>query len=573
MPRFGTYANCTTVHGLFSAHPCLETPPFQRDYVWKKPHWEDLWHDILQICRANKASSEDLHFLGVVTLIPRHDGAATLIVDGQQRLTTLSILLCAIRDSLDKTTDDNAYREFHRSLWNSDTNHPRLSPRYRNSLPYRDVVRQQSPSDPRNPLLQAYRFFLKRVNESDLSAIEIGRSALHHLQIVWVVLDHHDALTRVFEDLNAKRVALRQCDLIRSHVFDREDAESQDKFDRDHWQAVEDGFQRGRGQKLDAALFDDFFHHLLMCDGRTNVSRTQVYRQFRNLEIVRNADTAPGRGSTITDWLRPRKDRYLEIRGRRTPDDPVLRDALDRLRRPHVSVVFPVALAILDAEAAGRLTAVERNLTLDMLSSYLIRGHICGRDSREQWRILPRLCHLGDERQSVVTWLRDRLVEKKWPDDTEFKRRFVTHGAGVGPFQGAVVRGLERARQVAAGYRVQDEPPSVQIEHVLPKSIADSSNKNSRAWQETLGVTWKQLHESWVNAPGNLALLSGKSNVSLGNKPYDEKKPLLIEAKTYLNEDFKRYDSWGPREIEDRGTALAEEAVHIWKGPDHSDWA
>ena len=113
----------------------------------------------------------------------------------------------------------------------------------------------------------------------------------------------------------------------------------------------------------------------------------------------------------------------------------------------------------------------------------------------------------------------------------------------------------------------------MQIEHVLPKSIADSSNKNSRAWQETLGVTWKQLHESWVNAPGNLALLSGKSNVSLGNKPYDEKKPLLIEAKTYLNEDFKRYDSWGPREIEDRGTALAEEAVHIWKGPDHSDWA
>ena len=538
--------------------------------MWKKPHWEDLWHDILEICRANK-DSEDLHFMGVVTLIPRHDHAATLIVDGQQRLTTLSILLCAARDSLDKTTDEDAYREFHRALWNSDTNDPRFFPRYRNSLPYRDIVRQQSPSDVRNPLRQAYRFFLKKVNESDLSAIEIGRSALHHLQVVWVVLDHHDALTRVFEDLNAKRVTLKQCDLIRSHVFNREEAEYQDKFDRDHWQSIEDGFQSGKG--LDATLFDDFFHHLLMCDKRNDVPKTQVYRQFRNLEIVRNADTAQGRGSTITDWLRPRKERYLTIRGRRIPDEPVLRDALDRLRRPHVLVAFPVALAVLDAEGAGRLTPADRNMALDMLSSYLIRGHICGRDSREQWRILPRLCHLGDETPAIVTWLRDRLVEKKWPEDAEFKRCFVTHSAGVGPFQNAVVRGLEQARQVAAGYRVEDEPPGVHIEHVLPKSIADPNDKNSKAWQDALGANWKESHESWVNTPGNLALLSGKTNVSLGNKPYDEKKPLLIEAKTCINEDFRRYDSWGATEIEDRGAALAEEAVQIWKGPDHPDWS
>ena len=164
-------------------------------------------------------------------------------------------------------------------------------------------------------------------------------------------------------------------------------------------------------------------------------------------------------------------------------------------------------------------------------------------------------------------------MEKKWPEDAEFKSRFVTHSAGAGPFQNAVVRGLERARQIAAGYRVQDDPPGVHIEHVLPKSIADPNDRNSRAWQKALGTNWKELHESWVHTPGNLALLSGKTNISLGNKPYDEKKPLLIEAKIYLNEDFKCYDAWGVREIEDRGNRLAEEATRIWKGPDHPDWA
>ena len=568
MPGIGTFAHTTTVDGLFSTMAHFETPPYQREHVWEARHWKGLWDDLMAICdRPN-----ELHFIGVVTLTksPLPGPFTYLIVDGQQRLTTLSLLLCAVRDMIAKS-DESLARDFHPSVWNSEFNVPRLVPRYRDSHIYRDIARQEPVRGGASPMLKAYRYFMRELKGmSDRTPEAIGRALLSKLQIVWVVLDQNEATTRVFEDLNDKRVALSQSDLIRNHVFTQEPAETQDQFDRDHWQFIEEGFTKDKSTSLDIRMFDAFFQHLLTCERQVNIPTTQIYRRFR--------DDAIGKGTAthITDRLRPRKERYLLVRGLRTPTDSTLADALDRVRRPGVAGAFPVALAVLDAfaEGEGGLTADQRDRVLDMLASFLVRGHLCGRDSRRQWRILPGLCDLGhgDEATSTVAWIRGKLVASDWPDDDEFLRDFVQHSFSKRSFEDAVVRGLERARQAADGYAVHDEAPGIHVEHVLPKAIADATDANCLAWQEALGEEWHQVHARWVLTPGNLALLTGKVNAALGNAPYKEKRKFLMKAKTCLNTDFEDYDRWSAAEIEDRGTRLAHEALAVWKGPDHTDW-
>lgn len=567
MTGFGTFAHCTTVDGLFSIGAHFETPPHQRDYVWDPSHWKGIWGDVVRACGRDH---RDLHFIGVITLIKslRPGPFTYLIVDGQQRLTTLSLLLCAVRDTIAKE-DEEASREFHPNVWNTEFNAPRLVPRYTDAHIYRDIARREKVRGTTSNMLRAYRYFMRELKDLDTRRpVEIGRAVLRRLQIVWVVIDTPDAITRVFEDLNAKRVPLSQSDLIRSHVFARENPEAQDQFHQEHWQVIESGFERKGSKSLDMPLFDSFFQHLLTCDGQENIPKTKVYRRFQ--EAMEEYS-----GTEITDRLRPRKERYLQVRGRRATDDPALSDALDRVRRPAVSGVFPVALAVLDAyeEGNGRISESERDRALNMLASYLVRGHLCDRDSRRQWRILPGLCDLGTKAAApVVGWLRDRLATEGWPEDEEFRRHFVKHSFAKASFMDAVVRGFERTRQTAVGYTVEDGPPGIHVEHVMPKSIADTENPKCLAWQEVLGDDWEVLHGRWVNTPGNLALLAGKVNAALGNAPYEEKKKLLTKAKMFLNEDFNRYATWSPKEIEDRGTKLADEALGIWKGPDHADW-
>lgn len=567
MTGFATFAHTTTVDGLLSTSAHFETPPYQREYVWEPLHWQGLWDDVV---RTSERDIRDLHFIGVITLIKsQRPGPFTyLIVDGQQRLTTLSLLLCAVRDTIAKE-DEETSRQFHPTVWNTEFNVPRLVPRYTDAHIYRDIARRERVRGTTSNMLRAYRYFMRQLKELDSPApVEIGRAVLSRLQIVWVVLDDPDAITRVFEDLNAKRVQLSQSDLIRSHVFAQERPESQDQFHREHWQVIEGGFEKKGSNALDMPLFDSFFQHLLTCDEQENIPKTKVYRRFQKAMDEYS-------GTEITDRLRSRKERYLQVRGRRPIEDASLRDVLDRIRRPGVSAVFPVALAVLDAyaEGDGRISESDRNRALDMLASYLVRGHLCDHDSRRQWRILPGLCDLGTKAEvPVVRWLRDRLAAEGWPEDEVFRAYFVKHSFAKPSFMDAVIRGLERARQTAVGYTVEDGPPGIHVEHVMPKSISDAENPRCFAWQEVLGEHWEVLHRQWVNTPGNLALLAGKVNAALGNAPYEEKKKLLTKAKICLNEDFNGYATWGPKEIADRGTRLADEALGIWKGPDHADW-
>ena len=568
MPSFGTFVNCAPVGGLLNTGAHFETPSYQREYVWGSQRRKDLWNDVLSTCERDP---RDLHFIGVITLIERQrPGTLTYVIaDGQQRLTTLSLLLCAVRDTIAKN-DPEASREFHRTVWNTEFNIPRLLPRSTDAHIYRDIARGERARGTKSTVLSAYRYFMRQLKKLDAhTPDEIGRAVLNRLQIVWIVLDQPDAITRVFEDLNAKRVQLSQSDLIRSHVFAQESPETQEEFHVAHWQVIEAGFRKDGSNAVDTPLFDSFFQHLLTCDEQDNIPKPHVYRRFRQAAI------GNGTGTEITDRLRPRKERYLLVRGRQTTEAHSLRDALARVRMPGVPGVFPVALAVLDAyaEGGGWLSESECIRLLDMLASYLVRGHICGRDSRRQWRILPGLCDLGakEEAQAVV-WLRNRLANANWPSDEEFQRKFVSHPLSKASFRDAVVRGLERARQAADGYTVEDDAPRVHVEHVMPKSISDRKRSNSRKWQKVLGSEWESLHRQWVNTPGNLALLASKVNSSLGNLPFEEKKELLTKAKTCLNEDFTRYSSWGPAEIKDRAKRLANEALDIWKGPDHPDW-
>lgn len=531
-------------------------PLFQRTYSWNEKQWAELWDDILEIYMLDKARN---HFIGAIVTLPIHDApeAVTkfILIDGQQRLTTLLLLLAIIG----KKAEQNGLKSLGAQIKeeclinkyaNLEEERIKLLPTKRDRLAFQTAISMQTP-DNNSQIGAAWRFFEKSIEDGDLSAkpIELSRLKVRitdYLDLVSITLAPDDSPHRIFESLNNTGMSLGPSDLIRNYLFMRipDEQKQQDTYNNS-WFPMQ--------EKLGGYL-DSFFWRYLMKDGSL-IRWDETYSHMQDL--VENDKKLEV--SKIPDFLRE-LDIYSSYYSRliwpgKYEQSAVLREQLSALNAWEVEVAYPFLLNVLDALVSGKTTENEVSSILSMIESFVVRRVVCGIPTNRL-----RYIFAGMSSNTNVTNYAESsheyLLKNEWPGDTEFRNKFQTFRLYLSS-RLARTRLILGALERSFGHKETVElTDTITIEHIMPQTLNEQ-------WQEMLGEQASVIHNEWLHTIGNLTL-SGY-NPDMGNQPFDEKRKVLIDSHIELNRDIVACNMWNEDTIKARAAMLADRALTIWK--------
>lgn len=533
-------------------------PVFQRYYTWKAGNWDQLVDDVSALLEPGAESRR--HFMGSIVTVPNGHQPGSVpayqVIDGQQRLTTLSILLCVIRDvaaeqgwqEMVAEVDENYL--VHRFKKGSERY--KVYPRQRDRASYLALV-DKKVGVASGQIEAAHQVLLKRVAQlaQTEAILRAFFSALTtRLDFVAITLGAENPY-KIFRSLNSTGVDLAEADLIRNHVFMSMHVDDQDVFDDEHWRVLESHFTADN--KLVIVDFEAFLRDTLMRDG-TYIGRDGTFEAFEKRFPAGKFDPV----EVVTDLVKVAKQ-YNIVRGAEKHSDAGVQEALAGIKSLNVSTAYPLLTLLLERHRDGVLTRDELLVSLRGLASFVLRRYVCVYSSRAYSTWFVTACkEPAVPASSVLTFLAGKGV----PSDDEFKAKFVRFGLYESKYDKAVLRVLESELQVASEPVVLD---GCSIEHVMPQTI-DEHEDDGKAWIACLGTAWKSLHAEWLHTPGNLTLVGADYNSGMSNRPFTIKKPVLSESKVYLNHHFKpaTLTAWTAVEIESRANAMAERAAVLW---------
>ena len=537
-------------------------PFFQRAYSWQRKDWVRLWDDLTDLLESDVRSE---HFLGslVCTPLPHVPGEVNgyQLIDGQQRLTTLSVMLCAIADVLAEGGRADAAGEtredflIHRRKKGDERY--KVLPRPGDKEFLAALIDGSVPTESKDGrIAEAYRFLRKRiasgVAQEGLDFAERLRAVVTHgLQIVVITIDQEDPY-EIFESLNSTGLPLSEADLVRNYVFMKVPVEEQEAFDGTSWAPIEgffDGHPRGQARAL-----EDFYRAYLASFGGY-IKRGRTYATFKDRFEERQLD--PGR---LADELR----RFLSyeelLADTDTGADPALRRVLADFVAMEARTAVPLVFALLEGERAGHWATEKTVGSLRDLVSFLLRRALCRESTRPYGRwfavAVDELMEHGPE------GLRDYFLSRGWPDDVALVRELVSFPIYKREFIKA--RHLLLRLEERLGHKERVDPSTLTVEHVMPQKIA--SGTNGQAWKEMLGEDWKEVHAELLHTLGNLTLTG--YNPELSNRAFGEKRGHLRTSNLLLNQHFADRDSWDAGSIQDRSEALGVEISGLWPRPE-----
>lgn len=526
-------------------------PVFQRNYRWEKPQWEKLWHSLLEIQSPLKKGN---HFMGFLVFVPglAQPGQHTRfhLIDGQQRLTTSSILMVAIRNVARSHGQDELADEIHNFFLvhplKKGDQHLRLFPKEHDHDNYRSIVLNNGQSIGR--IASALDYFEQKIGELASDGPEalsnILNICLQRLEFMCATLEAENAYN-IFKSLNSTGVPLGSSDLIRNFVFMHVPPDEQDDFDREYWADLEARFSNAVGQ-LEEARFSRFFRDFMMRDGRY-VSPKEVFSTFE--ERYESTDFSP---KQLANELHAGAKHYSIINGDESDENSDVTNELKSLNALDSSTTYPLLMALFKKRSDGFINSSQLAHCVEMLSGFILRRLVCGLSSRSYGQMFVRA--LAKDNGDCVAALEQFLLEKDWPDDNRFETAFITHPIYRGNYTKVVLEALERNR----GHKEVVDLRSAQIEHVLPQTL-------NAAWRNTLGPNAERIQAEFLHYPGNLTLSA--YNQELGNQSFESKKQRFELSNISLTRELINHTVWDENSIMTRGKALAREAISIWIGP------
>jgi uncharacterized protein with ParB-like and HNH nuclease domain/predicted transport protein len=544
-------------------------PVFQRDYSWGTKHCLQLWQDIVRVGGNKSAKS---HFVGSVVYIEAEETSASvtrwLVIDGQQRLTTLILLLSALRKRilLDNDTHgiaDNDELPTPEAIKDSFlvNRHVRGDRRFKLHLRRTDhetlsaLVEDKPPPElPSERIVENFQFFEEQLKDADLALVYGGIRKL-------VIIDVH--LTRgqddpqmIFESLNSTGLDLTQADLIRNFVLMRQDEELQTRLYEEYWYPIETAF----GSKY-RTEFDKFVRDYLTLKLRPSkqFKSDEIYRQFR---IFFQSISALQTPDTILDEIRRFGTYYVGF-SLGQENNEKLRESLQRLRAL-VEVASPLILQLYDFHSRAKTLSLEEFIkSAELIESYVFRRAVCDMQTRSLYQIFASLAYRIREAEpflSLKTALYRQTKKRRFPTDTEFRESLETRDIYDMRPRHYLLDRLENDS------KEHIDTTTLTIEHVLPQ------NEELRSeWKEMLGSDYRSIQERWQHRLGNLTLTGYNSEYS--DLPFEQKKTLIDKegrqvgfnfSPLRLNRFISEQSKWTQSEIEKRGRQLAIRAVSIW---------
>ncbi|MEU8524538.1 DUF262 domain-containing protein [Streptomyces sp. NPDC048629] len=566
------HAQETTFSKLIHGETQFQVPLYQRTYSWQRDELRQLWDDVQELVEDElEGRAPAAHFLGSVVLAPERVAAGGmqrwLVVDGQQRLTTLMLAFTALRDRHRERGAEKKAARIHDLIlvngYQDGNDHYRLLPTQADREAFIACVESLPTAGGAGNIGGAYRFFTAALAQGEESGgepwVDAVESVLRdYLSIVSITAAEGDNVYRIFESINNTGVGLSQSDLLRNYLFMCLPKRGESVY-RNLWLPMQ--------EKLGPSNLELLVWLDLVVGGNNKAKQSEIYRdQKKRLEPVSSDEAAIE--AEITRLSR-RAERLMRILEPEREGDPELREVLERLSRWGGQTHYPLALLLLDRMDDGRCTAQEAATALTYAESYMVRRLFAGYSTTGSNRVFMELPKEMEKDDSSADGVRRILSAKTgtrvWPGDEAVRsaiadRPFYKSGRANQRFE--VLRRLEESYR--ASEPVDYTKAKLTVEHVLPQQPAQQWF-DLLAEESGTGETPEDLHRQLVHTLGNLTL-SG-DNARLSNHPFRRKQEILDSSALRMNQRIAAEQRWGREEILARAGELADRSLILWPGP------
>ncbi|GAA9094748.1 hypothetical protein TW0001_12890 [Helicobacter pylori] len=481
-------------------------PIYQRLYSWEKEQCKQLWDDIIKIGGDDKM---DGHFIGSILYVLdgiKHSDNTLLIIDGQQRLTTITLLLIALRNHL---SDEVKRKEIENHyLINSDKDGDKkfrliLSDSDKDTLLSLIDKDKRKPSEPSSKIVENFKLFEEWVSNTD--KLETIFKGLDKLMIVEIALEKEkDDPQLIFESMNSKGIELTQTDLIRNYIVMETEIEKREGFYNKYWRVMEEEFKQNK------KWFDRFVRHYLTIKIGKAPNEKRVYEAFK--------DYQQKEGIEIEDLLKDLQKYcgyFCQIVFKKEADKD-LNEALGFLVDLEMDVIYPLLLELYSDYSDGVLSKDDFIPIIALIESYICRRAVYGLATNGLNKLFASFAKKINKDQYLESieahFLSLEKTTGKFPKDSEFKDSFITIDFYKFKKNKYFLERLENFDT--------KEPVDTQkcnIEHIMPQTLTPE-------WQRDLGENFQAIHEKYLHTIGNLTLTG--YNYEYSNKPFQEKRDM-----------------------------------------------
>ncbi|GAA8508686.1 DUF262 and DUF1524 domain-containing protein [Helicobacter pylori] len=538
----------------------LVIPIYQRLYSWEKEQCKQLWDDIIKIGGNDKMNG---HFIGSILYVLdkiTHSNNALLIIDGQQRLTTITLLLIALKDHLNDEVKRKEIEDHY--LINSDKDGDEkfrliLSESDKDTLLYLIDKDRRKPSELSSKIVENFKLFEEWISKNT-DKLETIFKGLEKLMIVEIALEKgKDDPQLIFESMNSKGMELAQTDLIRNYIVMETEIEKQEGFYNQYWRAMEENFKQSKKQSKREDLFDKFVRHYLTI----KIKIGKVPNEKRVYEAFKDYQQKEGIG--IEDLLKDLQKYcgyFCQIVFKKETDKD-LNKALGFLVDLDRDVVYPLLLELYSDYSDGVLSKDDFRRSIALIESYICRRTVCRLGANSLNKVFPSFTkHIQKDEyfKSLKAHFGYLTNNQRFPNNDEFKDRLITIDF-YNKFKKKTKCFLERLENFDRKERVYTHEYT--IEHIMPQKLTEE-------WERDLGENFQEIHNKYLHTIGNLTLTGYNSEYS--NKSFQEKQGMEKGFKyspLRLNKDLRDLESFGEEEIKKRANDLADLALKIWTYP------
>lgn len=564
-------ANETKVEDFLSSNKTqFVIPVYQRNYDWSTSQCKQLLDDILEVGTSTKMN---VHFIGSVVYV--HDDVYTssrikelTVIDGQQRLTTLTLIYLTLYRLAMEMCDEALVNEISETYlinkFAPEEEKLKLRPTENNDKAIKYLLRSDVNEEftDFSKVIDNFNYFKSRITEENYEFVLKG---LSKLMFVEISLDREkDDPQRIFESLNSTGLELSQADLIRNYILMGLKHRDQNKIYNNYWEIIE---KLAKDEKQNKSKVSDFIRDYLTLENNKIPNKSKVYLEFKTKFPTTNLEDLESNLTPIKTLVKY----YNKLLNPKNETDKDIRLQLEYINRLEINVAYPFLMKVYEDYSENIIEKTTFINILDFIQSFIWRRFIVGLPTNALNKIFMTLYEKVEKDNYLISlqkWLLKRAGSQRFPKDKEviesLKLKDVYN-----------IKSKNRTYLLERLENFENKEPviidgnsDITIEHIFPQ------NPDPK-WKVDLGTDeYNTIKETYLNTVGNLTL-SG-NNGKLGNKPFLDKKTINVDEKEqgyifsrlWLNRDLKEKNKWDITEIETRFDLLSERVLKIWTIPE-----
>ncbi len=563
-------SECRLIEYMEGAKKRFIIPVYQRNYDWKTENCKQLYDDLVQIIKQNRKS----HFFGSLVSVYNPSGRNTeyLVIDGQQRLTTISLLFLAMYNLIkneiitpqEPSLASQFYEDFLVDKYQPQETRIKLKPVKNDQHAFGKLFHGKSEYIRDSKLTANYNYFYDRIQKQEITIDELF-NAICSLVIINITLDSEDNPQLIFASLNSTGLDLSEGDKIRNFVLMGLRPELQEPYYENYWNKIEEYTQKTNGYvQYDVS---SFIRDYLSLKQQVIPTQKQIYTAFKEYVDFSKFETE----ELLIDLLAYAKRYNVLLYG--GTSNKALNGCIYRLNRLETSVTRPFFLEVLRLFDEGSLTIAQTTDIFLITEHYLYRRTICDLPTNSLNKIFLMLhreiIRYDSTADNYVEKFKYALLSKKekarFPRNKEFALAFVERQIYTMNSKNKIYT-LERLENAGTAedkdvYSHCDDG-TYTIEHIMPQHLTPE-------WVQSLGEESDEIHETWLHRIANLTLTAYNSKYS--NLPFAQKKTMqngFDDSGIRMNTYIAKKEKWTLSELEERSQYLADRALTIWPAPE-----